>query len=62
MKVEVNEDECIGCGWCENCCPEVFEVDGISQVKVDTVADEHKDKVLEAVDGCPTGAIKEITK
>ncbi len=60
MKVKVVEDECVGCGYCEANCPEVFEVDSCSHVKVDTVLDEYKDKVIEAMEGCPTGAIKEV--
>jgi ferredoxin len=26
-KVYIDEDECIGCGSCEDICPEVFELD-----------------------------------
>lgn len=63
MKVRVNEDECIGCGYCEGVCDEVFNLeDGVSHVKVDTVNDELIDSVNEAIEGCPTSAIKEINE
>ena len=58
MKVTVDQDTCIGSGNCEATAPDVFEVkDGKSQVKVDTVPKGQEDKVKEAAEGCPTGAI-----
>lgn len=58
MKVSVDQDGCIGSGNCEATCPEVFEVrDGKSHVKVATVPADLEDKVQQAVDGCPVGAI-----
>lgn len=60
MKVKVIEEQCVGCGFCEGQCPEVFEVEDVSHVKVDTVADEYKNDVIEAIEGCPTSAIKEV--
>jgi ferredoxin len=46
MKPVVDEDMCIGCGKCEELCPEIFEIqdDGYSHVLV-----------LEPA--CPTSAI-----
>jgi len=58
MKAIVDENVCIGSGNCESTCPAVFEVvNGKSQVKTDPVPPEEEDRVREAVDGCPTGAI-----
>ena len=63
MKVKINEDNCIGCGYCEGVCEDVFEVvDGVCQVKVDKIADEFKDNVLDAIESCPGNAIEEITE
>ncbi len=62
MKVKVDSDLCISCGFCVGNCPEVFEFndDGISHVKVDTVPKECEDSVREVIDGgCPTDAVKE---
>ncbi len=59
MKVEVDEDLCIGSMSCEITCPEVFKVvDGISQVQVDEVPAEVEDRCREAVENCPVAAIK----
>ena len=37
MKAKVDENACIGCGLCENTCPEVFKMneDNIAEVIVD---------------------------
>lgn len=60
MKVKVIEENCIGCGACEAICPQVFElVDGVSTV-IKENQDNEKDSVLEALEACPTEAIKEI--
>ena len=60
MKVKVNEDACISCGACTAICEEVFEFndEGISIAKVNEVPKELEDKVTEASESCPTGAIE----
>lgn len=60
MKVKVEKDLCISCGACQAICSEVFEIDEISKVIVDTVPDDLKESVIEAIESCPTDAIKEI--
>ena len=59
MKAIVNKDACIGCGACTYTCPDVFELsdDGVATVKVEEVADNNKDAVVEASENCPTSAI-----
>ena len=58
MKVSISEDDCAGCGLCEEICPEVFEVvDDIAKVKVAVVPKELEDAVREAAESCPTEAI-----
>jgi ferredoxin len=57
MRVTVDDGLCAATGQCEMICPEVFEVDLVSEVK-----SEHPDpslhaQVREAADACPTGAI-----
>lgn len=55
-KPKVNEDLCIGCGTCEQLCPEVFKISdgGKSQV----IADECGDcNCQEVVSACPVSAI-----
>ena len=63
MKAHVDRDLCIGCGDCEDVCPDVFRVeeDGISRVIVDVVAPELWECVRDAAEGCPTEAISFTT-
>ena len=60
MRDYVDQDMCIGCGLREGTCPEVFRIndDGKAEAYADTT-DENRDAVLEAIDGCPVGAIRE---
>lgn len=65
MKVKVNEENCIACGYCVRICDKVFElIDSengtVSHVKVDTVDDADKEAVVEAIESCPTSAIEEV--
>lgn len=61
MKIKVNKDECIGCGACASVADELFEMgeDGLSQAKVEVVPEGKEETAKEAVETCPTGAIKE---
>ena len=55
-KVSVDASVCVGCGLCEQLCPEVFKLgsDGIAQVK----ASECKQHDLsEVAQQCPVNAI-----
>ncbi len=60
MKAKVNKDLCIGCGACVATCPDVFDFndDGYAEAKVEKVEDNNKDAVVEAKEGCPTGAVE----
>ena len=60
MRAYVDQDMCIGCGLCEGICPAVFQMndDGKAVAAADTT-DENRDAVMEAIDGCPAGAIRE---
>ncbi len=54
-KVTVDAGTCVGCGLCEQVCPEVFKVvDGVAKViKTDSTKD-----LKEVADQCPVSAIK----
>ena len=58
MKAKVLSDACIGCGACASVAPSVFELgdEGFATV-VGEVTDENKEDVIDASEGCPTGAI-----
>jgi ferredoxin len=56
-KVSVDAATCVGCGLCEQSCPEVFEVqgDGIAHVKTQSCSLHN---LQEVADLCPVTAIK----
>ena len=58
MNPSINADECIGCGLCEEICPDVFEMgdDGLAHVKEGANC-EAAGCCQEAADSCPTEAI-----
>ena len=58
MKAKITEG-CIGCGQCEETCPEVFEMgdDDLAKVKGKVTAKNLAD-AKEAADGCPVGVIE----
>jgi ferredoxin len=59
MKVRVDFDICASTGACMQVCPEVFEVraDGYLYVLQEEPPESLRDKVMTAVDTCPTEAI-----
>ena len=56
-RVTVDVSTCVGCGLCEQSCPEVFEVqgDGIAHVKASSCATCN---LQEVADSCPVNSIK----
>ena len=56
-KVTVDASTCVGCGLCEQACPDVFKVegDGIAQVLSQVCA---SCDVAEVAQQCPVNAIK----
>jgi len=58
MRVSVDEN-CTGCGLCEEACPEIFELDdnSMARVKQDPVPEEVEASCREAAENCPVEAI-----
>ena len=59
-RIEVDTNRCQGTGVCESIAPEYFEVrdDGAMHIIRADVDPEHLDKVSDAVDSCPTLALR----
>ena len=60
MRVEVDQDACIGDGICADICPEVFEMrdDNLAYVKIEgDIPGELESSCQEACDACPVEAI-----
>tara|TARA_Y100000310_G_C20687229_1_gene819861 strand:- start:3498 stop:3671 length:174 start_codon:yes stop_codon:yes gene_type:complete len=55
--VSVDKKKCIGCGNCEAACPEVFELKDM-KAYVKKGADLEKPCIKDAIESCPTDAIK----
>ncbi len=56
-KVSVDSSACVGCGLCEQSCPEVFEIqgDGVAHVKSDNCKGHNIKGIAEQ---CPVSCIK----
>ena len=59
MKAVVDRDLCIGCGLCEQECPDVFRLgeDGIAYVLTDNPPPETYEDIRACVELCPVSAI-----
>lgn len=60
MRVYIDQEECVGCGSCEEICPEVFRLDTEIE-KADVIMTEGgpEDLIEEAMDTCPVSCIHE---
>ena len=61
MKYYINED-CIGCGACNDTCPEIFEMteQGTAQALNIEATDAIGDRAERAMAECPVNAIEQI--
>lgn len=58
-KFKVNKEACISCGACFGMFPEIFTEgsDDKAEVKIDVVPENLQEEAMDALEGCPTGAI-----
>jgi ferredoxin len=58
MAVHIDEDDCIGCGTCEELCPKVFKLDaGTEKAEVIMPEGGPQDLIEEAIESCPASCI-----
>lgn len=57
-RVSIDEEECIGCGSCEEICPEVFKLNEDTD-KAEVIKPEGgpEELIEEAIDTCPVDCI-----
>lgn len=62
MKVSVDQELCIACGACISLAPSVYDWndDGKAQAVADEVPGDQEAEALEALESCPTEAIKKV--
>ena len=62
MQVKVDPEECIACGLCISLAPDVYDWDDEGKAKAieGDVPEEQKEVAEEALESCPTEAIKSI--
>ena len=60
LRVNVDQNSCIGCGICSELCPGVFALDpqGISDANTSVISPVLISSVRQAAEECPTAAIK----
>lgn len=62
MKAHVDQDLCISCGLCISTCEDVFHWNDDDKAEAigEEVPGSLEDLVQEAIESCPTEAIKEV--
>ena len=56
MKIEIDQERCVGCGRCTEICPQTFKLNG--EGKAEVVQENDLVCAGKASDACPTEAIK----
>lgn len=60
MKLKIDEELCIGCGFCASVCPNVFKVGDDEKANViNQPGAKDETFAVDAMSGCPVNAITE---
>ena len=55
--VWIDQEQCIGCELCVNCCPGVFRMNAESKAEVFASDDDSEESIQQAIDLCPVSCI-----
>lgn len=58
VKIKIDKEKCIGCGTCAVIAPKSFKLGDDGKAEGIEPPGDEKEKIKEAVDSCPTSAIK----
>ncbi len=59
MKITIDTDICVGCGFCNEICPQVFFIQGEGAIAVtNLMSSENLESAKEAAEKCPVDAIR----
>lgn len=58
MEITINKDLCIGCGLCTTIAEKTFKLDDDGKVGIINPNGNSEEKIKEAAESCPVGAIK----
>ncbi|MFI4913267.1 MAG: ferredoxin [Sedimentisphaeraceae bacterium JB056] len=63
IKIEINEQKCLGCEICTTICPEMFTqaIDGVVKVKHEFVLSDLLQLCYHAEECCPSQAIRLVS-
>ena len=56
-KFYIDADECIGCGACSDCCPDVFDMTDDNIAEITNMEGASEEEVQDAMDSCPVDCI-----
>lgn len=56
-KFYIDEDECIGCGACVDCCPDVFSLNEDNIAEITNADGGSEEEIQDAIDACPSECI-----
>ena len=57
-EISVNKDLCIGCGLCTTIAEKTFKLDDNGKAEVINPNGDSEEKIKEAAESCPVGAIR----
>lgn len=61
-KIKIDPKKCIGCGLCASIAEKAFKLNTEGKAEIFQIEDEDENKITEAIESCPVGAIQKINE